>query len=113
MTTGTTNTTARMFAGYYRELVASGLPRGLAQSMVVEAAASNRFPEVHPDALAAVDTIRDRALSNKTNDGRAETMRRHPAYKGGQVHVNIQESPRAALPMVDATFLNARRGQIR
>lgn len=78
MTPDTTNTTARMFAGYYRELVASGLPRGLAQSMVATAAANDRILPVHPDALAAVDTTRDKALGA---NGRAEAMRRHPAGK--------------------------------
>ncbi|MEE2040201.1 hypothetical protein Q8791_23570 [Nocardiopsis sp. CT-R113] len=60
--TDTPNTTARTFAGYYRELRASGVPRGLAESMVATAAAKDWVLDVHPDALAAVDTTRDKAL---------------------------------------------------
>lgn len=62
MTDTPKHTTARMYAGFHRELRASGVPRGLAESMVATAAASNQLVEVHPDALAAVDATRDNAL---------------------------------------------------
>ncbi|MFE7462273.1 hypothetical protein ACWFMI_25235 [Nocardiopsis terrae] len=81
--TDTPNSTARTFAGYYRELVASGLPRGLAQSLVATAAANDRRPLVHPDALAAVDSTRDKALGRWE---RAEGMARHPAGKQNPAH---------------------------
>jgi hypothetical protein len=99
------DTAARTFAGYHRELIASGLPRGLAENMVAEATASNRvLMKVHPDALAAVDKTRDKVL-NGDKGKKAEAMASHPAGKqnpgpGPKVRKTLGGSPRSG-PVVE------------
>lgn len=101
----TTETTARTFAGYYRELRASGIPRGLAETLVTTAAANDRIPRVHPDASAAVDSTRDKALGVRE---RAETMARHPAGKG-RPQVYLQKGSGSASGQVVADAVRRAR----
>ncbi|WP_160051270.1 hypothetical protein [Nocardiopsis sp. FR26] len=84
-------TTAALFTGYYRELVAGGMPRDLAKQLVATAATHDRHPHVHPAALAAANATRERALASAPEPVKTPVRKRAPKPKGMGPHPSARE----------------------